>query len=88
MKTSSYNIGIFDAHKCVLRGLCWVEAGLKYLQLLMKLLSYYGKTKIALKLFRGGVGKKKEKCQQTILWQIQQPHQETTQMSLVPTLLM
>lgn len=51
MKTSSYNIKISDAHKYVLRGLCWVEAGLKYLQLLMKLLSYYGKTKITLKLF-------------------------------------
>lgn len=51
MKTSSYNTEISDAHKYVLRGLCRMEAGLKYLQLLMKLLSYYGKTKITLKLF-------------------------------------
>lgn len=51
MKTSSYNIKISDAHKYALRGFCRVEAGFKYLQLLMKLLSYYGKTKITLKLF-------------------------------------
>lgn len=49
--TSSYNIGISDAHKYVLRGLCWMEAGPKYLQLLTKMFSYYGKTKIALKVF-------------------------------------
>lgn len=45
MKISTYNTGVSDAPKYVLRGFCWVEAGLKYLQLHMKLLSYHGKLK-------------------------------------------